>query len=165
MDRDTFINWIENRLVNKHGFDIKINQTKSPKYCKYLYNAMLAYDEHDCYDYMITLNGYADDSNNTLEDIQQHFSDVCAERGWDKDDVLVTWLLFTEEVGELSKAIRNSKSLYTESNKNISDNRENLEGEFADVFMDLLHLANTMGINLQDVYWKKHYINKNRKWN
>src|SRR5437868_15398586 len=75
----------------------------------------------------------------TLKDLQQYIDDVCKERGWTKDTYAEKFLLFTEEVGELAKAIRHTKGLYEEGAK---PERKALEEEFADVLSYLLDLAN-----------------------
>ena len=99
----------------------------------------------------------------TLKDLQEYQEELCKERGWDKSTDLETFLLFTEEVGELAKAIRNRKELYTEKGKKKDDFE--LEGEFADVLGYLLELANKFGIDLEDAFRKKEAYNANRQWN
>ena len=100
--------------------------------------------------------------NPRLQDLQQYQQDICAERGWDKTSDLETFLLFSEEIGELAKAIRNRRKLYQESGKNISDNQ--LEDEFADVFSYLLELANRFEIDLEAAYRRKEKKNRDRNW-
>lgn len=98
----------------------------------------------------------------TLADLQRYTQKVCEANGWDKSTPLETWLLFTEEVGELAKAIRDTNQLYQESNK---DNiRQNLEGEFADVLSYLLHLANLFNVDLEQAFRDKEAINAQRVW-
>ncbi len=97
-----------------------------------------------------------------LSHLQQYQADVCQERGWDKTSDLATFLLFTEEVGELAKAIRNRMNLYQEKGKTIDP--EELEGEFADVFSYLLELANRFQVDLAQAYQKKEEINQSRVW-
>ena len=99
----------------------------------------------------------------TLSDLQQYQHDLCVERGWDKSTDLETFLLFSEEIGELAKAIRNHKDLYTEKGK--PKDAFELEGEFADVLGYLLELANQFNINLEDAFRKKEAINAQREWN
>lgn len=97
----------------------------------------------------------------TLPEMQTHISDFCKEKGWDKNSITEIYLLFSEESGELAKAIRKTTGFKGESTKNA---RENLEGEFADVFMYLMDLANYFDIDLETAYRKKIDINKNRTW-
>jgi len=41
----------------------------------------------------------------SLTELQKHLGQTCKEKGWDKNSVTEVFLLFTEEVGELAKAI------------------------------------------------------------
>lgn len=99
----------------------------------------------------------------SLAELQNYQRRVCAERGWDQTSDLEAFLLFTEEIGELAKAIRNRKQLYTEKGK-VLDEFE-MEGEFADVLGYLLELANRFNINLEEAFRKKEAINAQREWN
>lgn len=98
--------------------------------------------------------------NPTLPQLQTYIKDLCAERGWDNNSVEQTFLLFTEEVGELAKAIRNKKGLYTESGKDKFE----LEEEFADVLNYLLDLANQLGVDVEEAFAKKNKLNDSREW-
>lgn len=100
--------------------------------------------------------------NPTLVDYQDYVKRICAERGWDKASTLQTWLLFTEEVGELAKAIRDTNGLFQEKDK--TDIRENLEGEFADVLSYIFDLANQLNVDLEQAFRKKEVINAARNW-
>jgi NTP pyrophosphatase (non-canonical NTP hydrolase) len=100
--------------------------------------------------------------NSTLADYQQYVKKICAERGWDKANTLQTWLLFTEEVGELAKAIRDTNGLFQETDK--ANVRENLEGEFADVLSYIFDLANQMNVDLEQAFRNKEKINAARSW-
>ena len=98
----------------------------------------------------------------TLIDLQNHIKTVGQERGWDKNSYLEIFLLFSEEIGELAKAIRNHEGLYAEKAKDYK--RFELEEEFADVFNYLLDLANYFEIDLEDAFRKKDAVNAKRKW-
>ncbi len=78
----------------------------------------------------------------TLRDFQKHIRDryyeTDAARGTPK-----TFLWFMEEVGELATALN-------------SDDRENLEEEFADVLAWLSTLANINEIDLESAIRKKY---------
>ena len=50
----------------------------------------------------------------TLPALQRYLDEVCKERGWTKDSYAEKFLLFTEEIGELAKAIRRTQGLYQE---------------------------------------------------
>lgn len=68
--------------------------------------------------------------------------------------------MFTEEVGELAKAIRKETGFKGEKK---SDNHDNLREEFADVLNYLMELANRFDVNLAEVYFEKHKINQTRQ--
>lgn len=98
----------------------------------------------------------------TLKALQKYQQDICVARGWDKATSLETFLLFTEEVGELAKAIRNRLDLYQEKGKSVP--KEELEGEFADVFSYLMELANHFSLDLESAYRAKEERNLKRSW-
>ncbi|MEM7367468.1 MAG: MazG nucleotide pyrophosphohydrolase domain-containing protein [Bacteroidota bacterium] len=98
----------------------------------------------------------------TLADLQSYQAAICKERGWDQTSDLEAFLLFTEEIGELAKAIRNRRELYQEQGK--SPKSGELEGEFADVLSYLMELANRFGIDLEQVYRAKEEVNAGREW-
>jgi NTP pyrophosphatase (non-canonical NTP hydrolase) len=98
----------------------------------------------------------------TLSDLQKHIYETGVERGWNKNNVTEIFLLFSEEVGELAKAIRNHIGLYAETGLQKRDNE--LEGEFADVLNYLLDLANVTGVDLEKAYRMKDAKNAKREW-
>ena len=97
----------------------------------------------------------------TLMDLQKYMDEVCKERGWVKDTSAEKFLLFTEEVGELAKAMRKTAGLYKEK---ANPKNFELEEEFADVLSYLLDLANYFQINLEKVFREKEQVNQNRTW-
>lgn len=97
----------------------------------------------------------------TLQDLQKYMDEVCKERGWVKDSYSEKFLLFTEEVGELAKAIRRAEGLYREQAKQKSIE---LEEEFADVLSYLLDLANYFQIDLEKAFREKEQVNSTRTW-
>lgn len=97
----------------------------------------------------------------TLNDLQKYMDEVCKERGWVKDTYAEKFLLFTEEVGELAKAMRKAVGLYQEEAK--QKNTE-LEEEFADVLSYLLDLANCFQIDLEKAFREKEGVNETRTW-
>lgn len=99
--------------------------------------------------------------NPTLPELQAYLKAVCQERGWDKNTDLEMFLLFSEEVGELAKAIREQRGLYAEANKAA---RWSLEEEFADVLSYLMDLANHFDIDLEAAFRKKDAANAKRDW-
>ena len=99
--------------------------------------------------------------NPTLPLLQAYIDEVCKERGWTQDNYAEKFLLFTEEVGELAKAIRSFSGLYEEKAK---QNYFNLEEEFADVLSYLLDLANYFHVDLEHAFREKEQINQARTW-
>ncbi len=97
----------------------------------------------------------------TLKDLQDYIKKIAEERSWDKNNHLEIFLLLSEELGELAKAIRNKTGLYTEKNK---INNDELELEFADVLNYILDLANCFNIDLEKAFRKKDKINAERIW-
>lgn len=97
----------------------------------------------------------------TLPQLQQYLDEVCKERGWTKDSYAEKFLLFTEEVGELAKAIRKTQGLYQEKAR---QKRLDLEEEFADVLSYLLDLANYFQVDLEKAFREKEEVNAARTW-
>lgn len=97
----------------------------------------------------------------TLPELQRYLDEVCKERGWTKDNYAEKFLLFTEEVGELAKAIRKSQGLYQEKAR---EKRLELEEEFADVLSYLLDLANYFQVDLEKAFREKEQVNAARTW-
>lgn len=97
-----------------------------------------------------------------LTDYQNYIKQIAIERSWDKNNALEIFLLFSEEVGELAKAIRNRLNLYHETGKTIKNNE--LQDEFADVFSYLIDLANQFNIDLDQAFRAKDEKNKKRVW-
>lgn len=88
-------------------------------------------------------------------------AEVCRARGWDQADDLETFLLFSEEVGELAKAIRNERGLFAESARPATSG---LAEEMADVLSYLLDLANRFGVDLEAAFRAKEEVNQARNW-
>jgi NTP pyrophosphatase (non-canonical NTP hydrolase) len=97
----------------------------------------------------------------TLPQLQQYMDAICQERGWTKDTYAEKFLLFTEEVGELAKAIRKNQGLYQEEAR---QKRFELEEEFADVLSYLLDLANSFHVDLETAFREKEQLNSTRTW-
>ncbi|MEO0894789.1 MAG: MazG nucleotide pyrophosphohydrolase domain-containing protein [Bacteroidota bacterium] len=98
----------------------------------------------------------------SLSALQAYSEAICQARGWDQTNSLETFLLLSEEMGELAKAIRNRINLFQEEGKQIKEGE--LEGEFADVLSYLLQLANQFGIDLAEAYRQKEEENAQRSW-
>lgn len=96
-----------------------------------------------------------------LKALQAYQAEVCRQRGWDKASDLEVFLLFTEEVGELAKAIRQRRSLFDQQGGPRPDN---VSEELADVFSYLLDLSERLGVDLETAYRAKEDVNRAREW-
>ena len=99
----------------------------------------------------------------TLSEWQAYTRDLVKARGWDKAEDLETFLLFTEEVGELAKAFRRHRQLFMES-PTSNNSKEELAGELADVLSYLLDLSERVGIDIEQALIAKERFNRGRKW-
>ena len=99
-------------------------------------------------------------SGASLRELQEHLEHFGKEKGWHKRTNLESFLLFSEEVGELAKAIRYETRLKSET---LPANHS-LEMEFADVLNYLMDLANRFDIDLTKAYLAKHKVNSSRTW-
>lgn len=71
-------------------------------------------------------------------------------------DLHLSFTQFIEEVGELAKEINKPKL------RNKEMDKENLEGEFADVFLQLCILADMFDVDLEKAVEKKQKVFKER---
>lgn len=101
--------------------------------------------------------------NNSLREIQQYIKKIIEIRGFNNQPVEETMLLLLEEVGELAKAIRKSKTNMT-VDINKLQNYDTVESEVADVFIVLTSVCNTLGIDLFQALKDKETENINRTW-
>ena len=83
--------------------------------------------------------------------------ELCNSKGWSENTILETWLLFTEEVGELATCIRKHKNLYHNPKQ-----FHKTEEELGDVFSYLFQIASMLDIDLDKV-WSNHYKKSLRK--
>lgn len=104
--------------------------------------------------------------NLNLPQLQAYIKALCAEKGWDKNSHLEIFLLFTEEIGELAKAIRQHEKLHLAVEHPTSDSptTQALADEFADVLNYLLDLANYFDIDLETAFRNKNTKNEMRQW-
>jgi len=82
------------------------------------------------------------------------------ERGFEKETVRDIFLLLTEEIGEVAKAIRHFERLHIDE----TSEKKELRGELADVFIYLLDLSNHLGVDLEECFREKETINKTKSW-
>ncbi len=101
-------------------------------------------------------------SNPTLADMQKYAHDMMLERGFNTDPAHIakSFMLLTEEVGELAKAARKTAGMSLDKNANAQD----VPGEAADVFIVLLCICNMLGVDLEQAFRDKEEQNKHRRW-
>lgn len=100
------------------------------------------------------------DQVSTLHDWQKYIQSVLTERGFDNETVEQKFLLFTEEVGELAKAIRKISGVKMADNAR----EQNLKEEIGDVFILLVDICNKLDINLDEAVRLKETMNQSRTW-
>ncbi len=96
-----------------------------------------------------------------LSRLQQEVDRLVRERGWNKRINSETFLMFTEEVGELAHEIRHQEGLHMDVTKQVNPD---IRGELADILIYLLDLANRYDIDLYDAYRYKMDAAKTREW-
>lgn len=101
----------------------------------------------------------------TVRDWQNYMAKLVKARGWDKASDLEIFLLLTEEVGELAKAYRRHRSLFSEAAKSpVPHGKEEIASELADVFSYLLDIAQRLDIDLEQALKDKELHNRKRQW-
>ncbi|MCX6735848.1 MAG: RS21-C6 protein [Candidatus Parcubacteria bacterium] len=103
--------------------------------------------------------------NPTLADLQLNVKEFCKERGFDKNSNLVILSGLVEELGELTRAMRDYNGEWEQEGKESKKGQKHhLEHEFADVLNYLLDLANYFEVDLEKAFREKNKINETRKW-
>lgn len=98
--------------------------------------------------------------NPTLKDFQQYIRDMIKERGFEGESISELFMMLSEEVGEMAKAVRKHAKIKIDSNSH----KPELEHEIADVFIYLLDICNYFDIDLEKAFRDKEEINKKRVW-
>jgi NTP pyrophosphatase (non-canonical NTP hydrolase) len=96
----------------------------------------------------------------TLADFQSYVEEIVKQRGFAEEGITEKFMLFTEECGELAKAIRKKTKIKSDT----KSKEENISHEVADVFMYLLEICNYFNINLEEAFRQKEEINTTRTW-
>lgn len=101
--------------------------------------------------------------DSSLLDIQTYIKKVLELRGFSNQTIKDKLLLLTEEVGELTKAIRkNSPGASVDHNRIY--NYDSIESEIADVLIVLISVANLLNIDVFRCLKEKEKVNISRKW-
>lgn len=93
-----------------------------------------------------------------VDALQRYYRRTSERRGWGGESPRDTLLLMTEEFGELARAVRKSEGLARASEFVDTD----VALELADVQLYLVHLANSLGIDLARAVTRKEQINDDR---
>ena len=93
--------------------------------------------------------------NATLTDAQNWIEEMCKERGFDTNTPLEKFLLFSEEVGELAKAIRKVQGMRVEGSHTPEQINFGIREEIADIAIYLMSIANTFSVNIEDAIREK----------
>ena len=97
----------------------------------------------------------------TLEDLQAFIKHTCKERGWDSRSPVELFTLMTEEVGEVSKAIRRLTGF---AHAAKTSDTEELSHELVDVLNYVLDIANHFDIDMAKAFEEKWQLNSKRTW-
>jgi NTP pyrophosphatase (non-canonical NTP hydrolase) len=97
--------------------------------------------------------------NAPLREVQEYVRKMAIERGHSKQ-IPVEMMYLTEEVGELSKALRE----HIGGDFDAQTSRKDLYEEFADCLYNLLNLANLAKVDIFDAMIGKEKINQTRNW-
>lgn len=101
----------------------------------------------------------------SLSKWQEYVSHNVKARGWDQASDLEIYLLFSEEVGEMAKALRRHRGLFNETNpERLSKAHHEVGEEMADVLSYLLDLAGRLDIDLESAFREKEERNRSREW-
>lgn len=93
--------------------------------------------------------------------LQSYYLRAAERRGWNEESARDTMLLLIEEIGELARAVRKDTGLKRDAGyENVS-----VADELADVQLYLVHLANTLNLDLSDAVTRKEMKNAERYQN
>lgn len=101
--------------------------------------------------------------NTSLKDLQKYINDMIEIRGFDRQTPQDIMLFLTEEMGELAKEIKKTEKYKIDTSKK-ENNKIDIGGEIADVFIYLLSMCRIMNINLLDAFKEKEERNCKREW-
>lgn len=99
-------------------------------------------------------------TNPTISDFQNYVTELCKERGFDKETLAEAFVLFTEEVGEMARIVRKTSGVKSD----VNAKKLQVEDELADLFIYLLHMANILNVDLEKAFRQKEEKNKKRTW-
>ncbi len=96
-----------------------------------------------------------------LKDFQNYVALMIIQRGFQNESPKETFLLLTEEIGELARALRQTEKIGFAADTHQA---RNLGEEIADCFIYLLKSANKYHLDLETAFRQKEEKNKKRSW-
>ena len=96
----------------------------------------------------------------SLREIQAYIKKMMADRGFLNNKIPNEMMMLTEEVGELSKALRE----HIGGRFDEKTSRKDVKEEFADILVVLMVIANLLEIDIYDAFIEKEKVNFSRNW-
>lgn len=96
----------------------------------------------------------------SLTDYQAYLKTELGERGFSDESIEQKFMLLTEELGELAKAIRKQSNVKTATDSTT----RNVVEECGDVLIMALDVCSKLGIDAEDAIRRKEEMNKQRTW-
>lgn len=96
----------------------------------------------------------------TLADFQKYVKQLVQERGFSDESLPELFMMFLEESGELARSARKWTSMKSHEGKELTT----VGHEAADVFIYLIDICNSLGIDLEKAFREKEELNKKRVW-
>jgi len=100
------------------------------------------------------------EANSTLADIQTYIAEMVKQRGFDQHTLDDNFIMLTEEVGELAKALRPVRGVSVADDSKMTE----VEHEVADVLWMLVCVCNKLDIDLNLALRSKEQKNMHRTW-
>lgn len=101
--------------------------------------------------------------NTSLKELQKYIDDMIEIRKFDRQTPQDIMLFLTEEMGKLAKEIKKSEKYKIDINK-LENNKIDVGGEIADVFIYILSMCRVMNIDLLQAFKEKENKNCKREW-
>src|SRR6266699_1162935 len=97
-------------------------------------------------------------SGASLAEIQRYITDMVKRRGFDGESLDDNFIMLTEELGELAKALRPLRGIMVANDSKMTE----VEHEVADVFWMLVCVCNQLDIDLETAIRNKEKKNATR---
>ena len=96
-----------------------------------------------------------------LEKLNMEVDKFVEERKWEKYHITKNLVMaLSGEIGELNECFQWLSNKEIDQIKNIPEKLVTIEHEIADVFIYIVRIANKMGIDIEDVVYKKMELNR-----